>query len=222
MCEGVIDSVYHGSALDGEGWRSVIFLSGCNFRCPFCHNPETLYKIGKKVGVEETVKKILPYKRYYGGDGGVTISGGEPFLQADFCKSLIKELHSSGINVAIETNGSILDEELIILADHLIVDIKNQLKDNDFYKKFFGVCKEKGKKIWATNVLVPTVNDTKEKLNSLKELLASFDCIENFYFLPFKKICAEKYRELSLPFPYSDLPECTDGDIERAKSLIAL
>ena len=43
---GYIDSVYCGSGVDGRGLRCVVFFSGCNLRCPFCHNPETLYKQG--------------------------------------------------------------------------------------------------------------------------------------------------------------------------------
>ena len=90
-CSAKIDSMYHGSCVDGEGLRSVIFFSGCNFRCPFCHNPETLYSFGKEVSLTEVVSTLLRYKNYI-KKGGVTLSGGEPFLQADFCIKLVKKL----------------------------------------------------------------------------------------------------------------------------------
>ena len=124
-CKAYIDSMYHGSCVDGDGLRSVIFFSGCNLRCPFCHNPETLYKKGKETSLEETLHTILRYKNYI-KKGGVTLSGGEPFLQADFCIQLVKALKNYGIKVIAETNGTIFNEELISLLDGIRLDVKNQ------------------------------------------------------------------------------------------------
>ena len=56
---GFIDSVYCGSGVDGKGLRVVVFLCGCNLRCKFCHNPETLYKKGNEVTAEEVYEKCL-------------------------------------------------------------------------------------------------------------------------------------------------------------------
>ena len=81
-------------------------------RCGFCHNPETWTEKGREVTLEEVVAKIKRYKSYI-KNGGVTLSGGEPFLQAEFCKELIKSLHLENIGVIIETNGLINDSELI-------------------------------------------------------------------------------------------------------------
>ena len=90
--EGRIQSVYAGSGVDGKGLRVVVFFYGCNLRCPFCHNPETLYGDRFKVfSDEEVVAQIKKYKSYI-KRGGVTLSGGEPFCQAEFAKSIIKKL----------------------------------------------------------------------------------------------------------------------------------
>ena len=103
-CKARIDSIYNGSAVDGKGLRCVIFFTGCNMRCGFCHNPETWTEKGNEITLSELVARIKRYKSYI-KNGGVTLSGGEPFLQADFCKELIKALHQESISVIIETNG---------------------------------------------------------------------------------------------------------------------
>ena len=90
-CKGFIDSIYSGSAVDGKGLRVVVFFAGCNLRCPFCHNPETLFQKGQETDVDTLVKRIKRYSAYI-KRGGVTLSGGEPFLQRDFALNLIQTL----------------------------------------------------------------------------------------------------------------------------------
>lgn len=72
---GSIDSVYCGSGVDGKGLRCVVFFSGCNLRCPFCHNPETLFKGGEQIRAGELAERLMKYKPYF-RRGGVTLSGG--------------------------------------------------------------------------------------------------------------------------------------------------
>ena len=86
---GYIDSVYCGSGVDGKGLRCVVFFAGCNLRCPFCHNPETLFKRGTMSDIDALLERLKRYRGYF-RRGGVTLSGGEPFLQKDFCLALAK------------------------------------------------------------------------------------------------------------------------------------
>ena len=109
---GSIDSVYCGSGVDGKGLRCVVFFSGCNLRCPFCHNPETLFKGGEQIRAGELAERLMKYKPYF-RRGGVTLSGGEPFLQKKFLLSLVDLLHAQGIHVLAETNGQIADGEIL-------------------------------------------------------------------------------------------------------------
>lgn len=212
---GSIDSVYCGSGVDGKGLRCVVFFSGCNLRCPFCHNPETLYGKGKKVELKDLLEKLRKYKPYF-RRGGVTISGGEPFLQKQFYLELCKGLHREGIRVAVETNGHVVDEAMIDAADELIVDIKNQETDDyACYQKLRKVCAEKGKRICWTNVLVPGVNDTQTKIEKLCEIVKD----DNFKFLPFRKLCLDKYKNLDIEFPYSEIREADMDDLNCAYSL---
>ena len=91
--EGYINSIETMGLVDGPGIRFVVFMQGCKLRCLFCHNPETWKeKEGLKINSDELLKRILKYKNYFGTDGGVTFSGGEPLLQSDFLIEILKKL----------------------------------------------------------------------------------------------------------------------------------
>ncbi len=218
-----IDSFYHGSALDGDGLRSVIFFSGCNLRCPFCHNPETLYGSGTEYTVDEVVKKVLRYKTYYNG-GGVTLSGGEPMLQAEFCSRLVDALHTEGLAVIAETNGTITDESLIKRLDGVRVDIKNYAGESGKtliarYTEFLSMCKKYTVPVTLTNVLIPETNDGEKSIRVLKELRTAFPFTNGIEFLPFRKLCVNKYTALGLSYPYQDKREATKSDLLSAIEL---
>lgn len=220
-CKGYIDSVYSGSAVDGKGLRVVVFFSGCNLRCPFCHNPETLYNKGEEIELEALVKKIKRYSSYI-KRGGVTLSGGEPFLQKEFVLALINRLSEEGISVAIETNGTIIDKEIINCAEYLICDVKNQQTDDlSGYEKFLQTAKNSNKKVELTCVIVSGVNDGQEKLVTLKNLAKNYEqTVIGIRLLPFKKLCIEKYNKIGLEFPYKDKYEPTKQDIEKCYEII--
>ena len=221
-CKARIDSVYNGSAVDGKGLRCVVFFTGCNMRCGFCHNPETWTEKGIEVTLSNLVARIKRYKSYI-KNGGVTLSGGEPFLQADFCKELIKALHEEGISVIIETNGLICDAELIEAFDCVRLDIKNQEREiNSKVFEFLDVCQEKDKFVTMTNVLVPTLNDTQEKLQELKQVKEKYTCIKEVKFLAFRKLCESKYSRLNKPFTYEKYEEGTKADLQKAYAILGI
>lgn len=225
-CKAWIDSTYHGSCVDGDGLRSVIFFSGCNLRCPFCHNPETLYTKGREITLENAVKEVLKYKNYI-KKGGVTLSGGEPFLQADFCINLVKELKKEGIKVIIETNGTIVHDELISLIDGVRLDVKNQNGEDkeslkNRYKPFLEMCKKYNVNVTFTNVLCPSVNDDIDSLLSLKNFILELGFDAKIDFLPFKKMCLEKYEKLGKDFAYKDKMEATEIDVKKARETIKI
>ena len=81
-------------AVDGPGLRYIIFLQGCPYRCPYCHNPDTKPLTG---GTEYTVgalcDRVERYKTYFGESGGVTVSGGEPLVQSVALAEFFAECH---------------------------------------------------------------------------------------------------------------------------------
>lgn len=216
---GYIDSVYCGSGVDGKGLRCVVFFAGCNLRCPFCHNPETLFRQEEAVEADALVARLERYKPYF-KHGGVTLSGGEPFLQKEFALALARKLTERGIHVLFETNGHICDEELIA-AGEIVCDVKNQESDDlSTYAKFFGACVRQGKVPQVTNVLVPGKNDSAEKLRALARLVKEYFPLGKIKFLPFRKLCEDKYKELGVPFPYAAVREAEEEDIERAYTVV--
>ncbi len=218
---GRVESIYCGSGVDGKGLRVVVFFGGCNLRCPFCHNPETLYKLAPETTSGAVVERCLRYRGYF-RRGGVTLSGGEPFIQPEFCADILRRLKNEGIHVAVETNGHVVDREIIRLADEIVVDVKNQADDFfDRYDRFLTACDELGTAVTLTCVIVPTVNDDEKRLAPLAALAREHKCVGRVKPLPFRKLCVQKYAELGLDFPYDSYREATDEDVEKVRRIIS-
>lgn len=107
MAMGRIHSWESMGLVDGPGIRTVIFLQGCRLRCRYCHNPDTweLCGGGTLESPEETVNRLMRFKPYYGADGGVTFSGGEPLLQKEFLTEVLALCKSRGIHTCLDTAG---------------------------------------------------------------------------------------------------------------------
>ena len=96
------------SAVDGPGIRYTIFLQGCFLHCKYCQNRDTWdLKSGNIVSVDDILNKVLKYKNYICPNGGVTVSGGEPLIQAKSLISLFKKLKEFNINTAIDTSRNV-------------------------------------------------------------------------------------------------------------------
>ena len=107
--EGRIHSFESLGAVDGPGVRFVVFMQGCNLKCKYCQNRDTWnLKGGTTYSSDEIVEKILRYKNYIMPNGGVTISGGEPLLQAKFLIELFTKLKKCNIHTCIDTSGSVV------------------------------------------------------------------------------------------------------------------
>lgn len=226
--KGRIHSFQSLGAVDGPGIRYVIFMQGCPYRCPYCHNPDTkAFSGGALYTADEIVQKMKRYKCYFGKDGGVTVSGGEPLMQCDFLIELFDRLHSEGINCALDTAGVKPDEkvrEVIKRVDTVLCDIKfptdsqyreyiGQSLDNVI--EFLSVCNEYEKDVIVRHVVVPGLTDSEESVMEIKRLAGSIKRLKKIELLPFKKLCLEKYRRLGIPFPLEDTPECNTETVNR-------
>ncbi len=233
MIKGCVNSIQSLGALDGPGIRFVVFMQGCNLRCGCCHNPDTWeFGTGTVYNPEEIVSKAKRYKEYFGKEGGITVSGGEPLAQAEFVRKLFELCHEEGINTCLDTSGSILNDsvkELLSATDRVLLDIK--YTDNDSYEKYVG-CKldkvleflgyldEINVPVTIRQVIIPTLNDTEENIRKLKGIAEKHSCAEKIELLPFKKICQVKYDKIGIEFPFGDLPQPSKDMMEKLNSLI--
>ena len=184
MNSGKIHSIQSLGTVDGPGVRFVVFLKGCNLRCGCCHNPDTWDASAAKImSAEEIVSKAVRYKEYFGKDGGITVSGGEPLLQAEFVREVFELCHENGINTCLDTSGSIMSEKvkaLLDVTDRVLLDIK--YTEDGFYREhvgcglpevleFLSYLNEKGIQTTVRQVIIPTLNDTEENIERLKAIV---------------------------------------------------
>ena len=215
--DGIIHSFESLAAVDGEGLRYSVFLAGCPLRCAYCHNPDTWKQEGKKITPEELVKKIGRYKVYFGNNGGVTFSGGEPLLQAQFLKSCVPLLSDAGIPYVLDTSGQVeLTEDVLFLlqnAQEILLDLK--FPTNDAYRTYTGGSLDKtlsmlsyldeiGKPTVLRTVIVQDVNDTTEHLDSYLEKIKGVACIKKYELLPFHTMGFFKYEKLGIKNPFAE------------------
>jgi len=229
--KGYIHSVETFGAVDGPGIRYVVFLQGCPLRCQYCHNPDTWkLKDGKVTSVRKIVKKIKPYLNYI-KDGGVTISGGEPLLQAKFVYRLIKKLHKLNINVAIDTAGSLplsVSKKVIDICDLVLLDIK--ALENELHKEVSGnsninmletlnYCEKIHKDVWIRHVVVPGLTFNENKLEELAKFLTNYKCVKNVELIGFHKMGEYKWKELKLDYKLYKTPEASNEQMQTAKKI---
>ena len=227
MVKGNIDSFETMGLVDGPGVRFVVFMQGCPLRCAYCHNPET-WSDQKKIEMtaEELVKKILKYRTYFGDEGGVTFSGGEPLRQPEFLLEALKECKKQNIHTCLDTSGFGENyEEILDYVDLVILDVKAIVPEKykaltgqaiDKYNKFLETCQEKDKKLWLRQVIVPSYNDTKEDVLKLKAYIKNIKNVEKVELLPYHSMAKEKYKNLGIKYRLDDV---VDMDKEKCKQL---
>ena len=234
---GKIHSIETFGAVDGPGIRFVVFLQGCPMRCKYCHNPDT-WKLdaGKDMSVRELMTEILKYRHYFGSDGGVTVSGGEPLVQIDFVIELFKALKAEGIHTCIDTSGALFNQEIIAKIDELLsytdlvlLDIKHI--DNNMHKELTGLNNDNilrfaeyldSKKIpvWIRHVIVPTITTDEKYLMSLKMFIDTLSNVEKVEVLPYHTLGVAKYKELDIPYPLEGVETPTKKEMEIANKIL--
>ncbi|MCI8413381.1 MAG: pyruvate formate lyase-activating protein [Clostridia bacterium] len=206
-----IHSIETLGALDGPGIRTVIFFSGCPMRCKFCHNPDT-WQGGEQRDETELAEWCVRYKAYYGKTGGVTLSGGEPLMQADGAVRLMQELKKRGISSALDTGGGIYSPQALNAADLTMIDIKHPNPER--FRELTGVSQDAliasldwlrahGKRFWVRHVCVPGITDTAENVLAVKKMAAGAEKIE---LLPYHTMGVEKWEKLGLCYPLAGVP----------------
>lgn len=219
---------------EGPGIRLVIFLQGCNIRCLYCHNPDLLSRDGGNLMKRKEILAITEkQKGYFGVDGGVTVSGGEPTLQTKSLYKLFRELNKRKIHTALDTNGIIATNEVKKLyqkTDLLLLDIKHI--DEKIHVKLTGSTnknvlemakyREDSKKaMWIRYVLVPGWNDDEKSLKEFGEHFVGYKTIERVEILPYHTLGVYKYKQLGMKYKLSKVSSPTPEVIEKTRNILS-
>ena len=221
------------ATLDGDGVRYAIYFNGCPLRCVYCHNPDTWGVSGDDYTAEELFNKVKRYKPYFGDNGGVTFSGGEPLLNASFINEVAPMLKGAGINYALDTSGQVeMTDEVktaINNSDLVILDLK--FYDNDSYYKYTGKTMTKTitmlyylaaieKRTWIRTVIVPGINDSKEALDKYIEIVKQFPHVEKYELLGFHTMGFFKYEKLGIDNPLKDTPTLPQDTLKELQNYV--
>ena len=208
-------------------------------RCRYCHNPDT-WKMdgGDEVTADEILKRALRFKPYWGKDGGITISGGEPLLQIDFVIELFKKAKELGINTCIDTAGNPFTkedpffskfEELMKYTDLLLLELKeiNPTRhkdltgfDNSNIIEMAKYLSEINKPVWIRHVLVPEHSDFDEDLDALGDFIDTLSNVDRVEILPYHTLGKFKWENLGIPYTLESISPPSAERIENAKQRI--
>lgn len=230
---GLLHSIETMGALDGPGIRTVAFLQGCPARCIYCHNPDT-WKVGegRHYNAEQIVKFAKRYKPYYGEEGGVTFSGGEPLMQGEFITACMKELKKEGVNAIIDTSGTFIDshtEDAVAAAQLIILDVKHTSPktfqeitgvSQDTLLKLIDIINKNKKPVWIRQVIVPGINDTEDNIAKLNRFATRLDNVERIELLGYHNMGKIKWDKMCLEYPLKHTEPMDNERLEELKGLV--
>ena len=231
-----IHSLESFGAADGPGVRFVVFASGCGFRCAYCHNPDTWARPpGLELSPGAVLKRALRYRAYWGEEGGITVSGGEPMLQAAEVAELFELAHLEGVNTCLDTAAGPFSRDdadvvrLLAATDVVMLDLK--ALDGELHRRLTGAdnanvldcaryLSERGARLWIRRVLVPGLTDGEQELRSTGEFIRGLGGVEKVEVLPYHRLGVAKWAALGLPYALAAAGEPTPAELARAERLV--
>lgn len=217
---------------DGPGTRMTLFMAGCGLRCQYCHNPDTWrMKDGKRHTVDEVMQRVTRYATVMKvTGGGLTISGGEPLLQAHFVTQVFRRAHDLNIHTCLDTAGLLgarLTDDDLNYIDMVLLDIKSGLPDT--YKRVTGRplqptldfaerLSRLGKTMWVRFVLVPGLTDAEDNVDAIGRFVATLDGVERMEILPFHQMGRSKWEAAGEPYLLGDTEPPSAELIARVKA----
>lgn len=219
MFYGRIHSIESFAAADGPGVRSIVFLSGCNLRCRYCHNPDTWAKDEfQLMSSDEILAKVERFRSYWGENGGLTVSGGEPLLQPDFLVELFEKARARGVDTCLDTAGEPFSRDpswlsrfdrLMAATNLVLLDVKHV--DSAAHERLTGrpnanildcarYLSDAGTPVWIRYVLVPGVNSDDETVSRTADFLRTLKNVRRVEVLPYHTLGVFKWRKLGIPY----------------------
>ena len=232
--KGKIHSLESFGTVDGPGLRFVIFFQGCPLRCLYCHNPDT-WDTKRPAAIEltpeELLTEVLKYKNFI-AKGGVTATGGEPLLQAEFLNDFFRLCKQEKLHTAIDTSGAVFNEkvkETLQYTDLVLLDIKSihplthqkltgVKQDNTL--RFLDYLEEKNIDTWIRHVIVPGYTDRESEWEELAAFLKRYQVIRKVELLPYHTMGVNKYEQLGLDYPLKDTLPLSSEQLDKAKGII--
>lgn len=217
---GKIHSFESFGAADGPGVRFIVFMHGCPFRCVYCHNPDTwaIEKPAMELTPQEVLSRALRFRDYWGENGGITLSGGEPMMQAEFAAELFELAHREGVTTCLDTaagpfrRGDQMIERMIKATDTVLLDIKAfdpklhrkiTGADNSQVLDFARYLSEMGVPTWIRRVMVPGLTDGEDDMRKTREFISLLDNVVKVELLPYHSMGEAKWQALGLEYPLS-------------------
>lgn len=239
--KGFIHSLESFGSVDGPGVRYVIFFAGCPMRCQFCHNPDTWTNAhAKEYSAEELINTALRYRMYWGKEGGITVSGGEPLAQIDFLTEVFALAKEKGIHTTLDTSGQPFSfqpefqekwKKLMAVTDLVMLDIKHI--DDEQHKILTGHTNKNilemamelsriGKPMWIRHVLVPERSDKDEYLIRLAEFIGKLKTVERVEVLPYHTMGIFKWEQLGIDYPLKGISPPAKERVENAERILGI
>ena len=205
---GRIHSFESCGTVDGPGIRFILFMQGCLMRCKYCHNRDTWdLEGGKEISVEDLMKEVVTYRHFMNATGGgVTASGGEAVLQAEFVRDWFRACKAEGINTCLDTNGFVrhydhIIDELLDVTDLVLLDLK-ELNDQ-VHQNLIGVPNKR------TLEFAKYLQKRHQRTN-----------IEKVELLPYHRLGAHKWKTLGLDYELEDVLPPTKESLEHIKTIL--
>ena len=233
---GRIHSYESCGTVDGPGIRFILFLQGCLMRCKYCHNRDTWdLHGGKEVTVEELMKEVVSYRHFMNASGGgVTASGGEAILQAEFVRDWFQACKKEGISTCLDTNGFVrhydhVIDELIDVTDLVLLDLK-ELNDqvhqnligvpNKRTLEFAKYLQKRNQPVWIRYVVVPGYTDSDHDIHQLGQFIEGMTNIEKVELLPYHRLGAHKWAAMGEKYELEEVNPPTKESLEHIKNIL--
>ena len=226
---GFLHSFTTGSAVDGPGMRLVAWTAGCQFRCLYCHNPDTWNMMnGMAIPIERAIAAIGKYRHGLKiMAGGFTLSGGEPLMQDRFAVKLLTAAKGMGIHTALDTNGFLgerLTDEELEQIDLVLLDIKTWGSEHHRYLTgkepgptldFARRLARRGRTIWLRYVLVPGLTDDENDIGKIAAFASGLGNVARVDVLPFHQMGRYKWQKLGLNYKLDEVHPPAHELVER-------
>ena len=218
---------------DWPGIRFLVFLQWCNFRCIYCQNPDTRSLSGwKEMSDEELIAMIEKEEWYFWDKWWVTVSGWEPLLQTKGLISFFTKLKKLWIHTALDTNASILNDDvkkLLEVTDLVLPDIKQMnnarheritWNSNEEVLKFIEYLESIWKQFRVRYVLVPGYTNQLEYIENLGKYLGKFKFLQRLEILPYHTLGKYKRESLGRDYEIEDVKLPSKEELVKTKVIL--